>query len=255
MGKFNTMKTKTSYLRKWHRSFYLGMVLLFFALSYPLLWYYKKDADKYYSQLARLRRWIAVMSAASTGFRFKIETETQIDWSKNYVICANHTSNLDIAALLIACRLDYSFMGKEELLKNPVTRTFFKTIDIPVNRLSKFSSFRAFKRAQNLLKSGKSIAIFPEGGIDDHFPPQLNSFKIGAFKLAMDSNVPILPIVIHDAWKLFWDDGLERGTTPGLCRITILKPILPEHFLNPEGLRDEVYSAFENIWTPLTVTI
>jgi 1-acyl-sn-glycerol-3-phosphate acyltransferase len=224
-------------------------------MSYPLLWYYKRDAVKYYSQLAGLRRWIAVRSAFLAGFRFKIKTETQIDWSKNYIICANHSSNLDITALMLSCKLDFSFMGKEELLKNPVTKTFFKTIDIPVNRSSKFSSFRAFKRAQNLLESGKSIALFPEGGIDDHFPPQLNSFKIGAFKLAVDSHVPILPIVIHDAWEHFWDDGLQYGTAPGVCHVTILQPILPEHFFNPEDLRDEIYNAFQSIWTPQVVTI
>src|SRR5690606_2317338 len=152
---------------------------------YPALWYYKKDADKYYPKLTKLRRWIAFKSASWAGFQFKIKKEAEIDWSRNYVICANHTSNLDITALMLACKIDYSFMGKDELLRNPVTGLFFKTIDIPVNRLSKISAFHAFKTAQALLEKGRSIAVFPEGGIDDHFPPQLSSFKIGAFKLAM----------------------------------------------------------------------
>lgn len=255
MGKSNIRNPKKNYLRKWHRYFYLGSVLFFFVLAYPLLWYYKKDADKYYSQLVRLRRWIALKSASLSGFQFKINEVDKIDWSKKYIICANHTSNLDITALILACEIDYSFMGKEELLENPVTRLFFKTIDIPVNRLSNISSFRAFKKAQTLLEKGKSIAIFPEGGINDHFPPQLSSFKIGAFKLAIDSKVPILPIVIHDAWKLCWDDGQKYGTTPGTCRVTILKPIQAEHFLDAKELRNEVYNVFQNIWTPQTVTI
>jgi 1-acyl-sn-glycerol-3-phosphate acyltransferase len=234
---------------------YLGWVLFFFLLAYPALWYYKKDKDRYYSELARWRRWIARKSAFSAGFKFKIDTETKIDWSKNYVICANHTSNLDITALMIACSADCSFIGKEELLKNPVTALFFKTIDIPVNRSSKIASFRAFKKAQALLEDGKSIAIFPEGGIDNHFPPRLASFKIGAFKLAMDANVPILPVIIHDAWKLYWDDGAKYGTSPGVCHITILKPIEPESFLDADEFNEEVYETFQNIWRPQMVTI
>lgn len=255
MGKFKMVTPKSGYLNKIHRYLYLGWVLLFFLLAYPALWYYKKDKNRYYSKLVRLRRWIARKSAFFGGFTFKIDTEIKIDWSKNYVICANHTSNLDITALIIACNIDCSFLGKDELLENPVTALFFKTIDIPVNRSSKMSSFRAFKQAQALLEKRKSIAIFPEGGIDEHFPPQLSSFKIGAFKLAMDSNVPILPVIIHDAWKLCWDDGVKHGTSPGLCHITILKPIDPKSFLNAEEFRDEVYDTFQNIWRPQMVTI
>lgn len=255
MGRFKAIISKSSYFNKIHRYLYLGWVLFFFLLVYPALWYYKKDKDRYYSQLVKLRRWIARKSAFLAGFKFKVNTETEIDWSKNYVICANHTSNLDISALMTACNIDFSFIGKEELLQNPVTALFFKTIDIPVNRSSNISSFRAFKKAQTLLENGKSIVIFPEGGIDDHYPPQLSAFKIGAFKLAMDSNIPILPIVVHDAWKLCLDDGVKHGTSPGLCSVTILEPMHTENFLNAEELCDETYKKIQNIWRPQMVTI
>ncbi len=255
MVKSKLIKIKSSFLNKLHRLCYLGWVLFFFALAYPVLWYYKKDKDRHYSQLVRWRRWIATKSASFAGFKFTIKTETKVDWSRNYVICANHTSNLDITALMISCNIDCSFMGKEELLENPVTGLFFKTIDIPVKRSSKIASFRAFKKALALLEKGKSIAIFPEGGIDDHFPPQLNHFKIGAFKLAQEANVPILPVIIHDAWKLYWDDGATFGTSPGSCHITILKPVDPGGFVNANEFREEIYESFQNIWKPQLVTI
>ena len=246
MGKSDQVKSIV--FNQLHRYFYLMSVFLIFSIAYPLLWVYAKDRDKYFSQLVKLRRWIALKSASLAGIRFQIDEEVKIDWSEHYVICANHTSNLDITALMAACDIDFSFMGKEELLDNKVTSLFFKTIDIPVNRSSKISSFRAFKKAQALLESGKSVTLFPEGGIDSTFPPQLSEFKIGAFKLAMDSNVPILPIVIHDAWKLCWDDGVRYGTSSGKCHVSVLKPITPESFLNAEDLRDEVYAIFQNNW-------
>lgn len=245
MEKSDSLKSKFIGFNQLHRCFYLASVLLVFSFVYPILCIYIKDKDKYFSRLVKLRRWIALKSASLAGIRFQIDGQDEIDWSKNYVICSNHTSNLDITALMAVCDIDFSFIGKEALLDNPVTSLFFKTIDIPINRSSKISSFRAFKKAQSLLEDGKSIAIFPEGGIGDTFPPQLNEFKIGAFKLAMDTDVPILPIIIHDAWKLCWDDGMAYGTTPGKCYITVLKPIEPMFFSNVEDLRDEVYTLFQ----------
>lgn len=254
MEKSERAKSKLSF-NQLHRYFYLASVLLVFSLAYPMLRIYIKDKDKYFSRLVKLRRWVALKSAFLAGIRFKIDEEDEIDWSKNYVICSNHTSNLDITALMAVCDIDFSFMGKEALLDNPVTSLFFKSIDIPINRSSKVSSFRAFKKAQSLLEDGKSIAIFPEGGIDDTFPPQLSTFKIGAFKLAMDTKIPILPIIIHDAWKLCWDDGLRYGASPGKCRVTVLKPLEPIAFSNAEDLRDEVYALFQNKLSIMTRNI
>lgn len=255
MVKSSLIKSKYILFNQLHRCFYLASVFFIFSLVYPLLWYYAKDKGKYFSQLVKFRRWIGLKSASLAGIRFEVDKETKIDWSQNYVICANHTSSLDITALMAVCDIDFSFMGKAELLENKVTSLFFKTIDIPVNRSSKISSFRAFKKAQVLLESGKSVALFPEGGIGSAFPPQLGEFKIGAFKLAMDSNVPILPVIIHDAWKLCWDDGVYYGTSPGKCQITVLTPIEPKSFLTTEELRDEVYTIFKNKWNRYPVTI
>src|SRR5690554_5290555 len=187
MGKSDCVKMQSFISNHLHRNLYLASIFLVFSLAYPLLWYYAKDKNKHFSHLVKLRRWIALKSSFLVGIRFKIDRETDIDLSKNYIICANHTSNLDISALMAVWDNDFSFIGKHELLENKVTSLFFKTIDIPVNRASKISSFRAFKKAQSLLEGGKSLALFPEGGIDDSFPPELSDFKIGAFKLAVDS--------------------------------------------------------------------
>lgn len=237
---------KVTFLTKLHLFVYSGFVVFFFILRYPALWFYVKNADRYYSKLVKTRKWIASCSAFCAGFSFKIDEQTPTDWTRNYVICANHTSNLDITALMLTCKTDFSFMGKSELMHNPVTGLFFKSVDIPVNRASKISSFKAFKRAQVLLKQQKSIAIFPEGGIDDHFPPQLGSFKSGSFKLALDAGIPILPIVIHDAWKLCWDDGALFGTRPGVCNISILPAIETSHFSDADSLSIEVFNRFQD---------
>ncbi|KKX52273.1 lysophospholipid acyltransferase family protein [Sphingobacterium sp. IITKGP-BTPF85] len=90
---------------------------------------------------------------------YRVKFEEKIDWSKPYILCANHTSVLDITAMTFISQKAISFIGKAELLKNPVTRIFFKTIDIPVDRKSRMASFRSFKKANEMLKEGKSLAI------------------------------------------------------------------------------------------------
>lgn len=189
---------------------------------------------------------MAIWSSFASGISFKIVYERKIDWSKPYIIVANHTSNLDIAALMMLCPGNFSFIGKEELLDNPVTGYFFKTVDIPVRRSSKISSFRAFKRAEEYLMAGKSVAIFPEGGIADEYPPRLQEFKNGGFKLAIDLNIPILPVVIEDAWKIHWDDGKKFGSSPGSVHMHVLDPVDPGQFSDSvDELRNRVYSSMQ----------
>lgn len=230
-----------------HRNIYLALVLLTFILTWPILHFLGKSSSKNYNRIAGMRRTIACLSSSMSGIFYKIRYDKEIDWNRNYIIVANHTSNLDITAVMKSCLTAFSFIGKDELLKNPVTGFFFRTIDIPVNRSSKVSSFRAFKRAQEYLLSGKSIAIFPEGGINDSFPPKLQVFKNGGFKLATDLNIPILPIVIEDAWKIHWDDAKKYGSKPGVVHIHVLEPIeTNRHNISADDLRDITYGLFKN---------
>src|SRR5690606_31230338 len=145
-----------------------------------------KNSVKHYSSIVWFRKWISILSVHLFVIWFKIDYEVPIDSSKPYIIYPNHTSILNITALTYLCPQKFSFIGKVELMKNPVTRIFFKSIDIQVNRQSKISAFKAFKRATELLKEGKSVVIFPEGKIDKEFPPVLHKFKAGAFKMAIE---------------------------------------------------------------------
>lgn len=233
-------------LKKTHFGIYIFWVVFFFILFYPILWLAAKDPQKNFSLMARIRRSMAKLSAFCSGFYFRIKASGNIDWSRPYIICANHTSILDISALAILCKQETVFMGKIELLKNPITRMFFETIDIAVDRNSRISSYKAFKAAQQKLGEGRSVVIFPEGGIEDTFPPVLQPFKNGAFKLAIANDAPILPVVIHELWRLLWDGGM-KGSQPGRCLIEVLDPIEARSlgFEEADLLRDHVRSLFE----------
>ncbi len=234
-----------------HRFFYFAAVLFFYILSYPILYFLAKNPEKHYNSIVWFRKWISVTSLYLVGIRIKVHYEEPVDWSQNYIICPNHTSILDITALTYLCPRPFSFIGKIELMDNPVTRIFFRTIDIPVKRESKISSFKAYKRATELLQQGKSVVIFPEGKIDDGYPPVLHPFKAGAFKMAVENNIPILPVVIHNAWKIMFDDGSKHGSRPGVIEITVLKPVQtdPKLHESDKSFEQEVYEKMNKVWT------
>jgi len=236
--------------RKLHRIAYLASVLFYFLLGWPLLWFWARHPHRHYRRIVFMRKWISLAGLYSVGIRLKIAFERPIDWSRHYVICPNHTSILDITAINRLCPVPFSFLGKTELLKNPVTRVFFKTIDIPVDRKSRVSSFRAFARARDLLLNGKSVVIFPEGRIDDDFPPKLHPFKSGAFRLATETGTPILPVAIQDAWKVLWNDGRTFGSRPGIIHVRVLAPIETADLDAAafETLEEEVHNSMKQAW-------
>jgi 1-acyl-sn-glycerol-3-phosphate acyltransferase len=196
----------------------------------------------------KVRGFWGYLSSLFSGIIYKFEIEEPIDWNKTYIICPNHTSNLDITAVSILAKNNYSFMGKDELLDGFVTGLYFRTVDIPVNRESKMSSFRAFKKAGDRLQGGQTLVIFPEGRIPPNYPPKLDEFKNGPFRLAIELKIPIIPISSPDTWQVLWDDGLEHGSKPGICHIFVHKPIETADLTidDADALRDRVHDIIES---------
>ena len=174
--------------------------------------------------------------------------ESSIDWSRTYIVCPNHTSNLDIPGITMAVKGNFAFIGKDELLENPVLKILFRTIDIPINRDSKISAFKAFKRGEEYLKKGMSLVIFPEGKIGDEYPPLLHEFKNGPFRLAIEQQIPIIPVSMLNVWEKMWDDGSKYGTRPGFCDICLHAPIETAGMTldDAEDLKNRVYSIINS---------
>lgn len=110
------------------------------------------------------------------------------------------------------------------------------------------SSFRAFKKAEENLKQGITLIIFPEGKIGDEYPPILHEFKNGPFRLAIELKIPILPITSLNTWQIQWDSGFKLGSRPGICDIFVHKPI-ETTFLSIDDadmLKDKVYNIIND---------
>jgi 1-acyl-sn-glycerol-3-phosphate acyltransferase len=233
-------------LKKAHAYCYRFSVALFYILCYPYLYFLARD-PKRYPTIVKMRRRIAKISSGIVGITYRFEYEQSIDWSKPFIVCPNHSSNLDISAMCALVKGNCSFMGKEELSDEPVTGLFFRTIDVPVNRDSKMSSYRAFKKAMEKLADGTTMIIFPEGKIADAYPPQLEPFKNGPFRLAIESKAPVVPVTILNSWELLWDTGLKYGSRPGICHIFVHKPIETGDISidDTDALRDRVYDIIK----------
>lgn len=192
-----------------------------------------------------MRKTCAWFSSTTSGIFYRIKHEEPIDWSRTYVICPNHTSNLDIMAVSAVCKNIICFMGKHELVDNILLGIFFRSIDIPVNRESKISSYKAFKVVTERLQQGMSAVVFPEGTISKTYPPQLQEFKNGPFRMAIELKIPILPITSLNTWKVMWDDGAKLGSRPGICDIFVHKPIETAHLTvdQADELRDQVHAV------------
>jgi 1-acyl-sn-glycerol-3-phosphate acyltransferase len=116
-------------------------------------------------------------------------------------------------------------MAKAELTQIPFFRIFFKKMDIPVDRGSTVSSHKAYLRAGQDLDKGISILMYPEATIPDH-TPKLKQFKAGPFKLAIEKQVPIVPVTFLTNWKLLPDGRrMKRGGRPGVSRVIVHKTI------------------------------
>ncbi len=233
-------------LKKLHARIYRALVAIFLFIFYPLLYFFSRKPGRY-PLMNKVRQICGFLSSAFSGIFYRIEFEQPIDWSRTYIICPNHASNLDITGTTLAIKNNFHYIGKEALLDKFPLNIFFKTIDIPVNRESKMSSFRAFKKAEENLRSGMSLVIFPEGKIPDDYPPQLNPFKNGPFRLAIELKLPIIPVTCINTWKVLWDTGLEIGSNPGICDIYFHKPIETTHMTvdDADALKDMVFNTID----------
>jgi len=166
------------------------------------------------------------------------------------VFVGNHTSYLDI--VLSTLYIDHLalYMAKAELIKAPLFKIFFQGMDITVNRKSRMDSHRAFIKAGQEIEKGRSMIIYPEGTISEF--GKLKPFKNGPFKLAIDKQVPIVPIVNLNNWQLLQNGGYFKSNgRPGFAKTVILEPIDTKGLTddNVNELREKVYTLINDTLT------
>jgi len=210
----------------------LPILILFPILIISIL---KESWYPYFFKLARIwARFILI----GMGFKVKIENQQTLQKNKSYMFIANHTSMADIMLMLVSVKNPFVFVGKKELAKIPLFGFFYKRTCILVDRSSPKSRQAVFLMAQRRLKSGLSICIFPEGGVpEEHI--MLDEFKDGAFRLAINHQIPVVPLTFKDNKKRFSYTFFSGG--PGLMRVKVHK------FLETKNLKIDSTKELNNM--------
>lgn len=166
------------------------------------------------------------------GFRVELESEYALLPQESYVFVANHTSMADIMLMLAVVKNPFVFVGKKELARIPLFGFFYKRTCILVDRNNPKSRHAVYNRAQQRLKQGLSICIFPEGLVPEDESVILADFKDGAFRLAIEHQIPIVPLTFADNKRRFSYTFFSGN--PGKMRVKLHSPISTNGSLQEE---------------------
>ena len=159
-----------------------------------------------------------------TGVSLSVEGLENIPKDRPCVFVANHRSYYDIPLLLAGLEKPHGILAKEELEKIPLLNRWMKLLGcVFVKRDDIRASVKALNDATAIVESGRSFVIFPEGTRYKGEEGGAGEFKAGAFRIAIKTGVPVVPVAISGARGLFEGHGLRA--TPGDIRVRILPAI------------------------------
>lgn len=189
------------------------------------------------------------LALALAGVKLNVTGEEHLWSHRPAVFIFNHQSSLDVALVGALVRRDLTGVAKQEAARDPRFAPIGYVVDIVyVDRSNSRQARAALRPAVQRLRDGTSIAIAPEG---TRSPTQrLGKFKKGAFHLAMQAGVPLVPIVIRNAGDLMWRGSLV--IRPGTVDVTILEPIPTEGWsagsigARAEEIRERFVHTLEN---------
>ncbi len=179
--------------------------------------------ESWYPYFFKLARVWATFILFGMGFYPIVRREEDYELGQSYMFVANHTSMTDVMLMLYTTKNPFVFVGKKELAKIPVFGFFYKRTCILVDRKNPKSRRDVFARAQHKLNQGLSVCIFPEGGVPEDEHVLLDTFKDGAFRLAIEHQIPIAPMTFHDNKQRF--SYTFFSGSPGRMRVKVQKSI------------------------------
>ncbi len=170
-----------------------------------------------------IRLWAGIWSFLS-GIRYEIHGKENIELSKPYIYIFNHRSFLDAPIIPLSIPQEVRAIGKKELSKIPIFGAVVGKLAIWVDRSNPESRRESLEKLMKILNSGISVVVAPEGTRNDTGETLL-PFQKGAFRLSIETRIPILPMAVIGADKI-----MKRGSfllCPGKVRIYFSSPMKP----------------------------
>ncbi|HRK52588.1 MAG TPA: lysophospholipid acyltransferase family protein [Cyclobacteriaceae bacterium] len=175
--------------------FGLLFVVFFIPLLIPIFF------PKQFKLVGVFNRWWARSLYFFLGIPWNLEYKTKLDPKKQYIFAPNHFSFIDIPTMGLNTHSTI-FVGKSEMESVPVFGWMYKHLHITVDRTKLRSMYDTLMKSLKALDEGKSLTIFIEGGIYTKQPPIMARLKDGAFRAAIEKQIPIVPVTIPHNWIL-----------------------------------------------------
>lgn len=199
--------------------FILFMLIFGLFILTPLLISQKGDKISFFF----IRLWAGAWAKLS-GIRFEIHGQEHIDRSKSYIYIFNHRSFIDAPMIPLSIPQEVRAIGKKELSKIPIFGQVIGRLAVWVDRSDAESRKISLEKLVKFLNQGSSIVVAPEGTRNDT-KEILLPFQKGAFRLSIDTRIPILPMAVIGA-----DQIMNRGSlllSPGRVQVYFSNPIPP----------------------------
>ena len=161
---------------------------------------------------------------------------------KPYIFVANHISYLDAPIIVKAWRQPVRPLGKVEMGRIPFFGFIYRKAIVTVDRSSPENRHESISILKRIIKRGISVVVFPEGTFNTTDKP-LKDFYDGAFRVAVETQTPVKPVIFLDAFDRMHYRSIF-SLTPGRCRIVYLEEI-PVEGLEVQELKERVYAAME----------
>lgn len=157
------------------------------------------------------------------GVHHQVLLDGNYDVRQQYIFVANHISYLDIPPALLAVKQPCRVLGKAEMVKYPIFGWIYKTAVIMVDRSSAAGRAKSVRALKAALARGISIFIFPEGTFNEGSAP-LKAFYDGAFRIAIETQTPIKPMLFIDTIDRLHYSSILKAT-PGKNRVVYLDTV------------------------------
>ncbi len=171
--------------------------------------------------------------------------EVPHDKKKSYIFLSNHISYLDAAIIPKAYRQPIRPLGKVEMSKVPVFGFIYRNAIVTVDRNNAANRANSVRVLKSLISKGISVIVFPEGTFNMGTTP-LKEFYDGAFRVAIETQTPIKPVLFLDAYRRMPYENFF-SMTPGRSRIVYLDeiPVTGYTLADVRRLKEEVYAIME----------
>lgn len=209
-----------------HTAYGVVVFTVLFIFFFPLLLIPILFPSKF-KLIGVFNRWWARSMFFLIGIPIKLTYESELDPKKQYIFCPNHFSYLDIPTMGLNTH-NAIFVGKSAMEKIPLFGFMYRKLHITVDRTKLKSRYSTLLQTFSALDEGKSLIIFPEGGIVTERDPVMASFKDGAFRASVEKQIPIVPVTIPFNWIILPADEFLVTWNP--LEVIFHKPIDPSQY-------------------------